>query len=80
MLLAKGWGRFQDAVFLHRSGRVDRAMEIYRALLEVDANHAGAWHLLGVALNQQGHALAALVHIERALSHCDSKAVYWNNY
>ena len=55
-------------------------MEIYRALLEVDAKHAGAWHLLGVALNQQGHALAALVHIERALSHCDSKAVYWNNY
>ena len=51
----------------HRAGRLDRAAALYRKVLEKDADHADALHLLGVVAYQTGRAAAALALIERAL-------------
>lgn len=72
--------RFHEAMKLHRAGSIDEAEAIYRDLLRENPEHAGAWHLLGVVLHTRHKLLAALEHIEKALSLCDSKAIYWNNY
>jgi predicted O-linked N-acetylglucosamine transferase (SPINDLY family) len=72
--------RFREAMSLHQVGAVDEAEGIYRECLREDPNHAGAWHLLGVALHSRRELPAALKHIEKAISLCDSKAAYWNNY
>ncbi len=73
-------GRFREAMAHHRAGSVDRAEVIYREMLREDPAHAGAWHLLGVVLHSRRELPSALEHIEKALSLCDFKAVYWNNY
>ncbi len=72
--------QLQEAMTLHRQGLLEQAEGIYRSLLREAPHHAGAWHLLGVVLHSRRDLSGALEHIERALSLCDSKAVYWNNY
>lgn len=72
--------RFQEALSLHRAGYVERAEGIYRDLLCETPGHAGAWHLLGMVLYGRRDLAGALEHVGKALSLCDSKAVYWNNY
>ena len=42
----------QDAVALHRQGRLDEAERLYNRVLKIDRRHFDALHLLGV-LNQQ---------------------------
>ena len=32
----------------HQAGQLPQAEQIYRQILEVEPNHADAWHLLGV--------------------------------
>ncbi len=71
--------RFREAMALHRAGSIDEAVAIYRDLLRKAPEHAGAWHLLGVALHSRHRLADALGHIQKALSLCDSKATYWNN-
>jgi len=71
---------FQNAISRHQSGDVESAMRLYRAILKRHPDHAGANHLLGVTLHQRGDSERAIAHLEKALSFCQTKAVYWNNY
>jgi predicted O-linked N-acetylglucosamine transferase (SPINDLY family)/ADP-heptose:LPS heptosyltransferase len=49
-------------------GRLAEAEATCRALLALDANHAGGWHLLGIVSFRAGDPAAALAHIERGAS------------
>lgn len=60
-------GLHDQAVALHRSGRLDDAEALYRQVLDADARHAGARQLLGVVLAQKGRPQEALAEIEQAL-------------
>jgi len=71
--------QFQRALREHQAGRIEIAAEIYRCIVKRQPEHAGAWHLLGVALQQQGQIELALEYIARAVALDASKAVYHNN-
>jgi predicted O-linked N-acetylglucosamine transferase (SPINDLY family) len=51
----------------HRAGDLGRAEDLYREVLERDATHADAWHLLGVLFTARGRPDLALDHIGHAL-------------
>jgi tetratricopeptide (TPR) repeat protein len=58
---------FDAAVGQHQAGRLEEADAFYRQVLEVDPNHAGAWHLRGVLASQIGQNAIGIRSIERAL-------------
>jgi len=58
---------FATALAWHRQGRLAEAEAAYRRVLALDAAHADAWHLLGVAALQAGRAAEAARCIQRAL-------------
>jgi Tfp pilus assembly protein PilF len=61
------------AVALHRSGRLDEAEALYRAVLQHRPADPDAHHLLGILCLQRGDATAALASFERAIA-IDPKA------
>jgi len=71
---------FQRAVRMHQAGAVEAAARSYENIVKYRLEHAGAWHLLGVARHQQGHVQAAIDCIQRALALDSSSAIYRNNY
>jgi protein O-GlcNAc transferase len=68
-----------QAIACHRAGQLDRAAQIYGQILEADANHADALHLLGVIAHQWGQHGAAIEHIERAIRLKGNQAAFHNN-
>lgn len=70
---------FRTAIQLHQAGNVEQAAEMYRDVLRRQPNHAGAWHLLGVAHQQQGNLELAVEHIRKAIALDATKAIYHNN-
>lgn len=56
----------EQGLGLHRAGRLDEAIRIYRTVLAQDADNADALHLLGVAILQQGHPGEAESFLARA--------------
>ncbi|MEO5375033.1 MAG: tetratricopeptide repeat protein [Alphaproteobacteria bacterium] len=64
----------ETALGHHRAGRLDQAEGIYRRLLALDADHAGALHFLGVLRHQQGDAMAAEDLLRRAIAIDDTVA------
>ena len=66
--------RYDDALTLHRSGRLDEADAAYRALLAEDPANAGVLHLLGVVAGQCGRYESAVQWIEEALRHAPQVA------
>lgn len=56
----------EQAVALHRGGRLDEALALYRRLLQAAPRHPDCLHLYGLALHQGGDAQAALAPLERA--------------
>lgn len=79
MLMSLSPHQFEQAIRLHQQGRSLEAEAAYRAILEHAPQHAGAWHLLGVALKQRGHLEEALRCIEQAIAITPEKPVYQNN-
>lgn len=57
----------ERAVALHRAGNLNEAETAYRAILEKDAQHPDALHLLGLIAHQRGASLEAVELISRAL-------------
>jgi tetratricopeptide (TPR) repeat protein len=55
------------AVQHHQQGGLHQAEELYRQILQVDPDHADAWHLLGLIAHQTGRTAEAVVMIRRAL-------------
>lgn len=70
---------YQAAMAEHRAGRLDVASAGYQQVLERDRLFARAWHLLGVALHQQGQTARAIEFIERAISLEPQWAVFYGN-
>jgi len=71
--------KLTNAVEHHTAGNLAEAETIYREILRVDAGHADALHLLGVAASgQQRHGEAAR-YIRQAIEIDDSAAVYHFN-
>ena len=67
------------ALELHRSGRLDEAERIYRAILEQDPSDAEALHLLGMAAHQAGRTDESIALVRRALITKPHAAVYHSN-
>lgn len=59
--------RLTEAQRLHQTGQLDRAAELYRAILADRPDHAATHHLLGLAYGQQGFTEPALVHLRQAV-------------
>ena len=58
----------EEAMSLHRAGRVRRAAELYRSVLAVKPRHADALHLLGVVERQLGNLPQAVELIRTAIT------------
>jgi len=91
LVVSSGWGiseidstphklPFEHALQLHQNGDIAGAEQAYRSILAAAPDHADSWHFLGVILHQKQQQEAALHHLEKALSLCKDKAVYYNNY
>lgn len=63
----------------HRGGRLRPAGQIYREILRVDPNHAGALHLLGLLAHQSGDHQSALEQMTRAADAAPHSAAIHNN-
>jgi tetratricopeptide (TPR) repeat protein len=60
--------RFQQALTLHQQGDLRQAIELYRAILQVDPQHFDSLHLLGVAALQTGHTDQGIHYIRQAIA------------
>ena len=58
---------FQEAVQLHRQGRPFQADALCAQALQVNARHAGAWHLRGLLALESGDVEQGIAWIERSL-------------
>lgn len=70
---------FADAQAHHHAGRFAKARQTYHAVLQVDPEHADAWHLLGTAAAQAGDSAGALGALKRAVALAPDRAPYRNN-
>jgi predicted TPR repeat methyltransferase len=70
---------FQDGLRAHQAGQLPDAEAAYRRVLELDADHADANHLLGVIAHQAGDHGAAVELIGKAIRHAPSTAAYHCN-
>ena len=71
---------FQQALSFHRQGHLREAEILYQQILEVDPNHLGASHFLGMIAFAQNNLEEAQTLVARSLELCDTKPIYFNNY
>jgi tetratricopeptide (TPR) repeat protein len=69
----------QTALGLHQRGRIDEAIKIYEAILGIEAGHADALHLLGVARHQTGDSEAGVSLIRKAISRSKKRPEFHSN-
>jgi protein O-GlcNAc transferase len=67
----------KEALSHHRSGRLDVAESLYRALLALDADHADAHHNLGILEFQSQRIESGLTHLRRAVGLAPTLGGYW---
>ena len=60
--------QFAQAFQLHQAGNLPAAAALYQSIVASDANHADAWHLLGVLRVQQGQSALAVELIGKAVA------------
>lgn len=70
---------FQQAVELHKSGKLQQAETLYRKVLDENPNYADAQHLLGMLQAQTENYDAAEKHIGLAITIDPKNALYHNN-
>jgi predicted O-linked N-acetylglucosamine transferase (SPINDLY family) len=68
---------YERALAHHRAGRVHDAERLYRQVVQGQADHAGALHLLGVAALTGGRLPEALDWLRRAIAVAPHVAVYY---
>jgi Flp pilus assembly protein TadD len=71
--------QLEAALRLHREGRLEEAMKLYRGILDQDPDDVDALHLLGAVVAQQGDAKAGLELIDRAITLDPACADFHNN-
>ncbi len=69
----------ENALALHRAGRLAEAEAIYRQILATDPHHADSLHLLGMIEHQRGHHETAIELIGQAIAVSPSQAAYHSN-
>lgn len=62
------------------AGNVDGAVELYRAVLELQPGHAGAHHALGILAREQGQLADAIPLFAAALQNDAGEPAYWLAY
>jgi len=70
---------FDNAVALHKAGRLDEAQRAYRNILGSYPSHVDALHLLGVAAYQSGQSGAAIDFIGKAINLNGRVPAFHNN-
>jgi tetratricopeptide (TPR) repeat protein len=68
-----------EALTLHRAGRLAEAERLYRQILAIDPRHADSLHLLGVIAHQCGRDAEALDMISKAIALNDQVADFHCN-
>ena len=68
----------QAAIETHRQGNIDAAEPVYRRILEVSPDHAGARHMMAVVHLQKGSAAEAEAEARQAIEGDASNALYFN--
>lgn len=69
----------QAAMGLHQAGRVRRAAELYRGILDVEPRHADALHLLGLTERQLGNFPRAIELMQAAIALRPDAAMFHSN-
>lgn len=69
----------QTAMQLHQAGRLRKAGEIYRRMLDLQPQHADAMHLLGVVEHQMGNYPQAIKLIQQAIGISPNVGMFHNN-
>ncbi len=69
----------EQAVELHKAGRLDEAAAVYQQTLANEPDHHQSLHLLGLLAYQRGDNTAAIELIGRAIDLCPLSAAYHNN-
>ena len=67
-----------QAVHSHQSGQLDEAETLYREALELEPDHAGVHHCLGMIASQTNRQVMALEHVTRALKAAPDVAQFHN--
>ena len=70
---------FEDALWLHQSGQLDKAESLYRQVLEMEPRHFECLHRLGMIACQKGDHFKAIDLISRAIALNDKVALYFSN-
>jgi tetratricopeptide (TPR) repeat protein len=70
----------RQAVIQHQASVFDRAEELYQSILQIDPNHPGANHSMGVLFEQRNQAEASLLHFSIALQGDPAQRQYWLSY
>jgi tetratricopeptide (TPR) repeat protein len=70
----------EQALQLHRAGRLKKADKLYRAVLASDPGHFDALHLSGMVAHQQGRLVEALRRVAAALNVNPGSADALTNY
>jgi predicted O-linked N-acetylglucosamine transferase (SPINDLY family) len=70
---------FQQALEVHRAGKLADAESLYRAILAQEPQHAQALHFLGVLHHQRGEHQTAVEFIEQSLAANPNNAEAHNN-
>ncbi|WP_346891625.1 tetratricopeptide repeat protein [uncultured Roseibium sp.] len=69
----------QKAIALQSSGKLEKAMRIYKSVLKKHPRNADANHLLGVTYRQLGYPKRAIEYIEKAIQFSPDKAPFFTN-
>lgn len=72
-------GSLDEALSLHKNGKLDDAILIYRQVIDQDPGNADAWYLLSTAAYQKGDPALARELMENALKLRGDVADYHNN-
>jgi protein O-GlcNAc transferase len=67
------------ALRYYQAGQLQQAEQLYRQILEIDPNHADAWHLLGEIAIRRGQNDVAIDYIGRAIRLSEWFPHYHNN-
>ena len=71
---------FELAVRSHRSGRHHDAEQLYKSMLQVQPDPAGANYNLGILKNDSGQPHEAIVFLKAALYADRGQSVFWISY
>ncbi|MBI4663443.1 MAG: tetratricopeptide repeat protein [Verrucomicrobia bacterium] len=72
-------GALQEALSLHKQGKLDEASKLYRQILAADPRQASALHLMGLLAVQQERAEEAVGWLQKSLAVNPNSAVCWSD-